>query len=155
MKTLDAFISARISGCRGNAANPPFTNLARLNYDPPGEVPASHFDETDSTAQALAAPDADAAAAAIYTPAAALDDGIESGAREISRGKSSPRARRRRQRGSGTPRARERRAGDRPSGARRGSEHRESVADGHFLGRHRLGRRRRRELGYARRSRRW
>src|SRR5205809_1550571 len=135
MKTLDAFISARISGCRGNAANhPPFPNLARLNYDPPGEVLASHSDETDSTAQALAAPDADAAAAAIDTPAAALDHGTESGAREISRGKSAARARRCRWRDSGSPCAHERRSGERPSGARGGGEHGESVADGHLRG---------------------
>src|SRR5437773_11564816 len=108
--------------------------MTRLNYDPPSETFAPHLDETDPTTQALAAPDADAAAAAIHTPAAALDDGVESGAREISRGKSAPRARRRRRRDSGTPCARERRAGERPSGACRGGEHRESVAHGRVLG---------------------
>src|SRR5437667_9841706 len=107
--------------------------MTRLNYDPPSETFAPHLDEADPTTQALATPDADAAAAAIYTPAAALDDGIESGAREISRGKSTPRARRRRQRGAGTACTHERRAGDRPPGAGRGDEHREPVADRHFL----------------------
>jgi len=90
MKTYDAFISARISGCRDKLSRdtPPVPILARLNYDPPSEVPRLISMKQTLQLKLSQQPDADAAAAAIDTPAAALDHGVESGAREISGRKS-------------------------------------------------------------------
>jgi len=39
MKMLDAFIRREFQAVGDNAANPRLPNLARLNYDLPGEVP--------------------------------------------------------------------------------------------------------------------
>jgi len=72
---------ALVVGTARSAMHVPFPILVRLS--PRSAAVAPFPDEADPAAEALAAPDADAAAPAIDPPAPALDAGIESGAREV------------------------------------------------------------------------
>jgi len=135
MKTYDAFISARISGCRDNfpAIHPPVPILARLNYDPPSEVPrlismkqtlqlklSQHLTLTPQLQQSIRL---------LQLSTMELNQELEKFWPKIRCSSAkTPIAR------FQHPRAHEWRAGYRPSGARGGREHGDPIADGHFLG---------------------